>query len=70
MAPDVEMMTVDQVARITRVSPETIYRLARRGELPGRKIGRIWRFPREAILEYLNHGTAAGTAGLASENEL
>lgn len=49
--PDV--LTVGEVAAFIRVSRETVYRLAARGELPGRKIGRIWRFPKDAIEEYL-----------------
>ena len=28
--------------------------LARRGELPGRKIGKGWRFSQDALLEWLN----------------
>ena len=50
-APDV--LTVGEVAAFMRVSRETVYRLAVRGELPGRKIGRLWRFQKEAIQDYL-----------------
>jgi len=47
------IMTVSEVAEFMRVSRETVYRLATRGELPGRKIGRIWRFQKVAIQKYL-----------------
>ncbi len=53
MATTPDVLTVGEVAGFMRVSRETVYRLAARGELPGRKIGRIWRFPKEAIREYL-----------------
>ena len=61
MTPDV--MTVGEVAAFMRVSRETIYRLAARGELPGRKIGRIWRFPKDAIQKYLEGESAVGQTG-------
>lgn len=59
--PDV--LTVGEVAAFMRVSRETIYRLAARGELPGRKIGRIWRFSKDAIQEYVEGKSAVGHAG-------
>ncbi len=51
MTPDV--LTGDEVARLLRVSRDTVYRLAARGQLPGRKVGRIWRFSKDAIHDYL-----------------
>ena len=51
-----EVLTIKQVAEYLQVSPDTVYRLATSGELQGRKIGRIWRFPKEAIQEYLSEG--------------
>ncbi len=48
-----EMLTVNEVAQLMRVSLVTVYRLAARGDLPGRKIGRIWRFPRHTIEAYV-----------------
>jgi len=47
------VLTVAEVAVFMRVSRETVYRLAVRGELPGRKVGRIWRFSKDAIQDYL-----------------
>ena len=47
-------MTVAECAAFLRVSEQTVRMLARRGELPGRKIGKGWRFSQEALLEWLN----------------
>ncbi len=47
--PPAEMLTVEQVARLLQVSQDTIYRLAARGELPGRKIGNLWRFSERKV---------------------
>ncbi len=37
-------MTVRDVAAYLNVDEKTIYRLAQRGELPGFKVARAWRF--------------------------
>ena len=48
------VMNVDQVARYLGVVPDTIYRKARRGEIPAVKMGKIWRFPKETLDKWLN----------------
>ena len=37
-------LTVEQVAVLYSLHPKTVQRMARRGELPAFKIGRVWRF--------------------------
>ena len=59
MATTPDVFTVGDVAAFMRVSRETVYRLAARGELPGRKVGRIWRFTRTAIENYLSKDIGA-----------
>ena len=48
------IMTVDEVARYLGVVPDTIYRKARRGEIPAVKMGKMWRFPKETLDKWLN----------------
>lgn len=48
-----ELLTIDEVAILLRVSRDVVYRLANDGDLVGRKIGRAWRFPRQAVEEYV-----------------
>jgi excisionase family DNA binding protein len=43
------VMTVKELSAYLRVHPSTIYKLLRRGELPGFRIGTDWRFNAEAI---------------------
>lgn len=38
------LWTVKDVARYLRLEPETVRAMARREELPGFKVGRMWRF--------------------------
>lgn len=56
-----QVLTVQEVAVLLRVSRDTVYRLAARGGIPGRQIGRIWRFSRDAIQEYLCEGKSHET---------
>lgn len=49
-----EIMNVEEVADLLRVSTQTVYNLARAGKLPAVKVGREWRFSREKVLEALN----------------
>jgi len=48
-----EVLTAEQLAELLQVDAKTVRSLAVRGELPGRKIGRHWRFPRRAVLDWL-----------------
>jgi len=42
-----------EVAKHLRVHPSTVYKMAKRGELPGFKIGSDWRFDRARIDEWV-----------------
>ena len=44
-----DVMNVGEVAAYLRVSQATIYRLAQAGQIPCGKVGRAWRFHKEAI---------------------
>ena len=46
-------MTVDEVAAYLRVNPMTVYRLVNRGELPGVKVGDLWRFEERDIVAWM-----------------
>ncbi len=49
------LWTVEDVAEYLQLQPETIRNMARKGELPAIKIGKVWRFHRQAIHEMLVH---------------
>jgi excisionase family DNA binding protein len=52
-APPPEVLTLEEVAELLHAKPGDVRRLAERGELPGRKLGRAWRFSRAAVLAWL-----------------
>lgn len=53
--PEVEMineiLTVKEAAAYLRLSEMTVLRLANQGRIRGAKIGRQWRFEKDAILK-------------------
>jgi excisionase family DNA binding protein len=51
LEPDV--LTVEQLAELLQLDEKTVRSLAAKGELPGRKLGRHWRFSRQAVLDWL-----------------
>ena len=44
-----DVLTVADVARLLELKPYTVKEYARRGILPGRKLGRTWRFLRPEL---------------------
>ncbi|MGQ9779724.1 MAG: helix-turn-helix domain-containing protein [Bacillota bacterium] len=53
-----EVFSPEEAAAYLRVHPQTVYKLLRRGELPGRKVGQLWRISKKALLPiYKGRGT-------------
>ena len=52
------VMTIDELCAYLKVPKSTLYKLAQEGKVPGQKVGRHWRFHREAIDEWLKKRTA------------
>ncbi len=50
-----EVMTAAQTAELLQIEEKQVQVLAADGELPGRKLGKEWRFSRAAVLEWLAH---------------
>lgn len=48
-----DFMTVKECAELLKISTTTIYRLVRKGNLPGAKIGNQWRFSRGLIKKHV-----------------
>ena len=49
-----EIMTPREAAEYLSIHVRTIYRLAKNGEIPGRKVGGSWRFKKDALDEWLS----------------
>ena len=48
-----DVMTAREVGELLRLPASTVYDLARRGLLPGHRVGRAWRFIRYEIEDRL-----------------
>jgi len=49
-------LTLDEAAKHLKMGKSTIYRLARNGNLPAHKAGRVWRFDMDEIDQWLKNG--------------
>jgi len=47
------VLTIEELADYLKISKSTLYKLAQNGVLPGIKVGRHWRFHRDAVDEWL-----------------
>lgn len=46
-----EILTASQIAALLQIHIRTVYKLARRGLIPGSKFGGGWRFSKRLILQ-------------------
>ena len=49
-----KMLTASEVAELLQVHLKTVYRLARNGLIPGKKLGGGWRFSRDEIVKMVS----------------
>jgi len=48
------VLTVDELAEYLKIPKSTLYKLAQEGRVPGQKVGRHWRFRKEAVDRWLD----------------
>jgi len=51
---DDEMLRIEDVAAYLKLKPQTIYKWAQKGRIPGAKFGKEWRFKRSAIERWID----------------
>jgi excisionase family DNA binding protein len=47
------VLTIDELAEYLKISKSTLYKLAQEGSIPGQKVGKHWRFHKDAVDEWL-----------------
>ena len=52
-------MSVDEICRYLGVSNDTVYRWIDRHVMPAHKMGRLWKFKRDEVDEWVKAGGAA-----------
>ena len=58
---DDEMLTIENVAAYLKLKPQTIYKWAQTGKIPGAKFGKEWRFRRSAIERWIDRQISSQT---------
>jgi len=54
-----EILTASQMASLLQIHPRTVYKLVKRGSIPGRKFGGGWRFSRSEIITMISPPSAS-----------
>ena len=49
-----EVLNVEQAAQFLQIDEDTVVEMAEAGQLPGRKLGKDWRFSRAALVTWLS----------------
>ena len=58
MAEDLpQVMTIEEASKYLRIPLSSLYKLAQAGKIPSQKVGRHWRFRKEAIDMWLAETT-------------
>ena len=56
-----DVLTIEELSAYLKISKSTLYKLVREGKIPSQKIGRHWRFRKEAIDRWLEETRAIET---------
>lgn len=65
-----EVLSVSDVAELLQIEEQTVRALARRGELPGVKLGKHWRFLHDELLASLRPAHRQAPAGPSLRSNL
>jgi excisionase family DNA binding protein len=69
MSPEAKVITISELSEYLRVHRSTLYRLLKKQQLPGFKIGSDWRFNIETIDQWRMQQTAALNGISVDQNE-
>lgn len=58
-----EIMTLEEVAKYLKLTPQTVYKWAQEGQIPGAKLGKEWRFRRRIIDEWIDTSISLSKGG-------
>jgi excisionase family DNA binding protein len=57
------VLTIDELGLYLKIAKSTLYKLAQEGKIPGQKVGRHWRFRKEAIDRWLENADSHAIVG-------
>jgi excisionase family DNA binding protein len=53
------VLTIEELAVYLKISKSSLYKLAQKGEVPGQKVGKHWRFRRDIIDQWMAESTSS-----------
>ena len=53
-----DVLTIEELSSYLKIPRSTLYKLVREGKVPSQKVGRHWRFRKEAIDRWLDETRA------------
>ena len=56
-------MTVEEVAKYLKMKPQTIYKWANEGQIPGTRLGKEWRFRKRFLDEWIDRSIILSEGG-------
>jgi excisionase family DNA binding protein len=65
--PDREILNIDGAAAFLGVSVKTFSKVLREGDVPGRKVGREWKFSRQALIDWVGDSRSRAYLDAADE---
>lgn len=65
---DDRWLSVDEIAEYLGVSKDTVYTWVTTKDMPGHKVGRLWKFKKAEIDEWIRAGGAATARGVKRES--
>jgi len=60
---DDEILTLEEVAKYLKLQPQTVYKWAQEGQIPGAKLGKEWRFRRRILDEWVDSSIILSKGG-------
>lgn len=63
-----EVLTAEEAAEFLGFKVYTIREKVKAGEIPGRKVGKEWRFTRSALLDWINDGVRRGPVVVVAQD--
>ncbi|MDA1275726.1 MAG: helix-turn-helix domain-containing protein [Verrucomicrobia bacterium] len=58
-----EIMTIEEVAKYLKLTPQTVYKWAQEEQIPGTKLGKEWRFRKGILDEWVDSSIILSKGG-------
>ena len=64
---EMEVLNIEEACQYLRIAKVTLYKYIRRGEIPAFKVGRVWRFHKESLEQWVRDRVQIDTKALSDK---